>query len=133
MRNSRNKFGSRKKKDKPKMDGFEFDSTSELNRYCELKLLVRAGEIKDLEVHPKYILQKGIKNDHGQSIPQWVYTADYAYFDIKGGFKCCEDVKSLNYDKAGKKQGTATLRDYKLSRNEFMRQNPTVKFIEIYY
>ena len=35
-------------------DGIVFDSAGECVRYHELKLLQRAGEISDLEVHPAY-------------------------------------------------------------------------------
>lgn len=130
---SKNKFGSRKKNDKPKRDGFTFDSLGELKRYCELKLLERTGQINNLEVHPKFVLKNGLKNIHGQHIHQWNYCADFAYFDVSCGCKAVEDVKSLRIDKRGVKHGTATLRDFKLTRNEFMRQNLDIKFIEIYY
>ena len=38
------------------VDGIEFQSKKEGNRYCELKLLQRAGEISDLELQKKYEL-----------------------------------------------------------------------------
>jgi hypothetical protein len=44
------KFGSKKKV----IDGYKFLSLLEAKRYGELKLLERAGEIKNLEVHPRY-------------------------------------------------------------------------------
>ena len=60
---ARNKYGARK----TVIDGITFDSKREAIRYQELKLLERAGEIKDLELQPKYILQpKYCKN--GKSI-----------------------------------------------------------------
>lgn len=129
----KNKFGSKKKKDKPTLDGFVFDSSGELKRYCELKLLVRAKQIKGLEVHPKFVLKKATKNDFGQKISKWTYTADFGYYCNVNQCKVVEDIKSLRVDKKGKKHGTATLRDFKLTRNHFMRQNPDIKFIEIYY
>ena len=43
------------------IDGIEFASTTEGNRYEELKMLVRAGLIKDLEVQPVFILVKSVK------------------------------------------------------------------------
>ena len=36
------------KNKKVSVDGIEFDSKLEANRYCELKLLQRANEIKNL-------------------------------------------------------------------------------------
>ena len=38
------------------VDGITFDSKKEANRYCELKLLEKSGEIKNLELQKKYIL-----------------------------------------------------------------------------
>lgn len=44
-----------KYKAKPtKVDNIFFDSTREAERYGELKLLARAGDIADLEVHPVF-------------------------------------------------------------------------------
>lgn len=128
-----NRYGSRKKGDKPTKDGFEFDSSGELNRYCDLKILERKKLIKDLKVHPIFTLKEPSKNDFGQKIPKWTYTADFSYYDIELGCSTVEDVKSLRVDKNGKKHGTATLRDFKLTRNQFMRQNPNIKFVETVY
>ena len=38
------------------IDGIKFQSQKEGNRYCELKLLQRAGEISDLELQKRYEL-----------------------------------------------------------------------------
>ncbi len=38
-------------------DGHVFDSRKEHSRYCELKILQRAGMITDLEVHPSWTFQ----------------------------------------------------------------------------
>ena len=38
------------------IDGIEFDSKKEANRYCELKILQRSGQISDLEWQKKYNL-----------------------------------------------------------------------------
>lgn len=132
MWNTNNKFGSKKKQNKQKMDGYEFDSYPELERYVTLKMLQETKAIRDLEVHPKFILAKGQKNKFKQRVSQWAYTADFSYYDILEGYKVVEDVKSLRVDKKGKKHGTSQLRSYKLARNEFMRQNPDIYFKEIY-
>lgn len=42
---------------KHEKDGHIFDSRAEFNRYCDLLILLRAGEISDLQVHPRYILE----------------------------------------------------------------------------
>lgn len=41
-------------------DGYQFDSLKEARHYAGLKILVAAGKIKDLQVHPQYpIVIKG--------------------------------------------------------------------------
>jgi hypothetical protein len=68
----KSKFGSKKKV----IDGYKFLSLLEAKRYGELKLLERAGEIKNLEVHPRYpLLVKG----H----PICTYEADFRYRGIR--------------------------------------------------
>ena len=42
------------------IDGIKFASGAEAQRYCELKLLEKAGEIYDLEVHPRIQLQEAL-------------------------------------------------------------------------
>lgn len=43
-------------------DNIIFDSKGEHKRYCQLKLLLKAKKIKELEIHPKYpILINGKK------------------------------------------------------------------------
>ena len=48
----RNKYGNKK----TVVDGITFDSRKEAKRYQELKLLEKAGEIKDLRRQVKYEL-----------------------------------------------------------------------------
>lgn len=67
------------------VDGFRFDSQAEARRYGELKLLVRAREITDLEVHPKFPL---MVND----AKICTYIADFRYRDTRGTTHV-EDVK----------------------------------------
>ena len=47
-----NKLGNRR----VTIDGIKFQSIREGNRYCELKLLQRAGKIKNLELQKRYKL-----------------------------------------------------------------------------
>lgn len=76
-------------------DGFQFDSQMEYRRYCELKLLQRAGEIKDLHVHPKYkLLPKYYSNSQHRNIPAIIYTADFTY--LEDGKVIVEDVKGVS-------------------------------------
>lgn len=52
-----NKYGNIK----TVIDGIKFDSKRESERYLELKLLEKAGEISDLKLQPRFILQHGFK------------------------------------------------------------------------
>ena len=72
----RNKYNAVKKE----VDGIVFDSTKEARRYQELKYMQAAGEISDLECHPRYDLFAGI-----------TYKPDFRYVD--GGRVVVEDVK----------------------------------------
>ena len=83
-----NKYNSRR----IAIDGYAFDSIKESQRYGELKLMEKAGEISSLIVHPKYQLQPSFKY-HGETIRAIFYVADFEYFDcdkviiedVKGG------------------------------------------------
>ena len=91
------------------IDGIEFDSTTEGDRYRELKVLVRAGLIKDLETQPVFILVKSVKfSGDKKATPAMRYTADFRYYDIKKGKVIVEDVKS---------KATAKLTDYRMRRH----------------
>lgn len=76
------KFNARKVRD----DNYLFDSKAEHKRYLELKLLVQAKEINDLQVHPVFdliVCEKLICR----------YEADFGYFDTTSSRMIYEDVK----------------------------------------
>ena len=60
------------------VDGEEFDSKKEGNRYKELRLLERAGEISNLELQPKFLLQDSFKKN-GKAYRKIEYIADFLY------------------------------------------------------
>lgn len=82
------------------IDGIKFDSMGEANRYCELKALEKAGEIRNLECHPSFplsiegrpikIKSKGYPNGR-----KCKYTADFQYQDMKTGKLVVEDYKGF--------------------------------------
>ena len=74
------------------VDGIPFHSIKEANRYKELKLLERAGKIKDLELQPKYELIPTTKTNSG-TIRKVSYYADFRYIDTQTGKEVVEDVK----------------------------------------
>jgi len=82
---------------KTTIDGITFDSKAEARRYAELKLLERAGEIKDLELQPKYRLLDGFKKN-GKTYRPIDYIADFRYYDVKLGRMVVEDVKGKRTD-----------------------------------
>lgn len=75
------------------IDGIKFDSQKEGNRYLELKLLQRAGEIKDLKIHPRYLLQPSFEKN-GKKYRKIEYVADFAYTE-KNGNLVVEDTKGV--------------------------------------
>lgn len=88
-----NKYGNRK----TVLDGEIFDSRKEARRWAELKLLERAGKIRDLERQVPFELIPSQKDEHGRVIERPVkYVADFVYIaDEHHGWKTVvEDVKS---------------------------------------
>ena len=89
--------------EKTVVDGITFDSRKEANRWCELRMLERAGEIKNLRRQVEYVLipekrepptvgkRGGVKE--GRVIQKAVkYKADFVY-ESKDGKTIVEDVK----------------------------------------
>lgn len=98
---SKQKYGN----EKVFFDGLEFDSRKEADRYFELKMLQRAGQIQNLELQKKFELipaqyetvERYGKNgrrlkDGARCIEQAVtYTADFVY--TENGQTIVEDTK----------------------------------------
>ena len=95
---------------KPVHDGIRFDSKREMLRYMDLKLMEKAGEIRDLEVHPKYPITIGgvdimvSSNQHNKWDRHLTYEADFVYW-IRDGLRewACviEDVKMQSGHRTG--------------------------------
>ena len=77
------------------VDGVRFDSRKEARRYQELRLLERAGEIADLELHPVYpiVVVEIWRVGDRPLIDCGRYTADFRYLDKSTGATVIEDVK----------------------------------------
>ena len=82
---------------KTTVDGITFDSKKEANRYCELKLLEKAGKIKDLELQHQFVLQPPFKKN-GKTIRAITYVADFTYYDLERMKNVVEDVKGYKTD-----------------------------------
>lgn len=97
----RSKYGAKK----VVLDGITFDSKKEAKRYSELKLLERAGKIRDLRLQVKFQLipaqydkvwdEKKHCYKKGKCIERECnYVADFTYYDESGAF-VVEDTKSV--------------------------------------
>jgi hypothetical protein len=87
----RSKYGA-----KPaEQDGLTFDSFAELRRYQELLLLLAAGEITDLRVHPRYTLLEAFTDARGRKHRALAYEGDFEYFEVSSGLTVIEDVKGM--------------------------------------
>lgn len=87
------KYGNRK----VIVDDIIFDSIKEANRYQELKLMERAGAIKDLELQPRFELVPKFCHE-GETFRKVEYVADFRYFDVGLGHVVVEDVKGYRTD-----------------------------------
>ena len=74
------------------IDGIKFDSKAEASRYTELKLLEKAGEITNLKLQPKFILQHSFKHKN-KTVRAITYMADFQYSE--NGKEIVEDVKGV--------------------------------------
>ena len=70
------------------IDNIKFDSKKEANRYLELKLLEKAGEICDLQLQKIFLLVEKQKDERAVT-----YKADFVYYDDKKQRWIAEDVK----------------------------------------
>lgn len=97
----RNKYHARK----CVVDGITFDSQKEAGRYRELRLLERAGKIKDLELQVAFLLlpaQYGIEDGQYKCLERELkYIADFVYLESREGpngttwSKVVEDAKGV--------------------------------------
>lgn len=88
-----NKFHARK----TEVDGYLFDSEKEAERYIQLKILEKAGEIKNLELQKKYVLvpkqTEMVKGKSKVIEKECAYVADFVYEE--DGETVVEDVKGF--------------------------------------
>ena len=96
----------------------KFDSKLERARYRQLKILERAGEIKNLKLQTKFILQPAyIRN--GKKVRAIEYFADFTYYDVKKGKMIIEDTKGVKTEV------------YKLKKKIFEYKYPDLEIVEI--
>ena len=83
------KYGNKK----IEIDGYQFDSLAEAERYKQLKLMEQAGAISDLRLQPRYELQRGFTDNEGNRQRAIVYVGDFAYSE--NGKWIIEDTKGV--------------------------------------
>ena len=88
-----NKYGNRK----VEVDGILFDSKKEARRYNHLRLLESSGEIKELVLQPKFLLQDNFIYK-GKTYRKIEYIADFSYIRVNDDMLVIEDVKGLKTD-----------------------------------
>lgn len=104
---------------KVRLDGMIFDSQMEARRYQELKLIERAGKIKDLVCQPKFSLIPTIRREGHKTLRCTNYYADFKYIDCETGKEVVEDVKGFETDV------------YKLKKKLLLWRYPDLDFREI--
>jgi len=104
-----NKFGN----EKVDADGYEFDSLAERDRYGQLKLMVKSGEIWQLQVHPTFTLIDAFTY-RGRRIRGTKYEADFQYCSAAGVI--VEDVKGKETE------------GFRIKRKLFMKRYPGIVF-----
>ena len=80
--------------------GHPHASKREAKRCDELHLMLRAGEIEDLQQQPKFFFTvngKEMKHDNGRRVG---YTADFSFIDRQSARRVIEDVKGGYRDDA---------------------------------
>jgi hypothetical protein len=95
------------------IDGIKFASVLEGKRYSQLKLLEKAGAIRDLTIQPYFVLQPGFEYK-GKRIRPITYRADFSY--IEGNQHVVEEVKGY------------PTKLYQLKRKLFIKLHPHIDY-----
>ena len=98
------------------VDGHTFDSKAEAERYCQLRLLERAGVIRGLECQKVYELIPAYKKGK-KTVRAVKYLADFVY--TENGKTIVEDVKGCRTDV------------YKLKKKLFEWRYPELEIKEV--
>jgi hypothetical protein len=99
------------------------DSKKEYKRELELKLLQKAGLIKNLQKQVTFVLQEAFIDSFGGDENGTSYKADFTYHCLETNRLICEDVKSAM---------TAKLPVYIMKRKMFKLKYPEYFFFENY-
>jgi hypothetical protein len=100
-----------KAEDRTSSDGIIFGSKRELERYYDLKLLEKAGEITALKTHTKFVFMVG-----PNEVVVGTYTPDFTYIECASGKVIIEDVKSWKRTPKTKKLVPRVNREYGIKK-----------------
>lgn len=103
------------------IDGIKFDSKKEAEYYCQLKLLKKAGEIKDFGLQKKFELQEGFEKN-SQKYRPIAYYADFVVDHLDGTTEVI-DIKSSKHFKT---------QVYRIKKKIFEYKYPDLTIKEIY-
>lgn len=99
------------------VDGIKFDSKKESARYNELKLLERCGDIRNLELQPRFELLPAFSYGD-EKFRKMEYVADFRY--TRDGKTFVEDVKGYK------------TKEYMLKKKLFLyKYGSDVMFVEV--
>lgn len=107
-------------------NGYIFDSKKEMIRYQELLLLQKLGILKNLIVHPKFVLLEGFVDIDGNRQRPINYIADFQY--VESEKIIVEDVKAKDM-KTGKLKLTI---EYKIKKKLFLNRYKMIHFREYF-
>ena len=112
-----------KYRNKPVTDeeGIKHDSKKEYARWCELKLLQRAGEISHLERQKRFVLRPAFEHN-GEKVRAMSYIADFYYYDETDDLRHCQNTHTRWVIEDVKSPITRKNRVYRLKRNEMLYQ-----------
>lgn len=104
------KMGNRK----VNADGYTFDSEFEYSRYLELLLIEKAGMIRDLRVHPLYVVFDTFKDRFGRKHRAIEHEVDFEYRE--GDQLVVEDSKGFETEV------------WKIKRKLFCKRYPEIEY-----
>lgn len=88
VKKSRSKYNAQK----IWVDGILFDSKAEADYYCQLKLMLRAGEITGFCRQARFLITEGVNGERGTE-----YVTDFIIFYPNGNYQIV-DVKGKETD-----------------------------------
>jgi hypothetical protein len=78
------------------VNGIKFPSILEADRYQQLLLLLRAGEIANLKLQVEFVINQAYTDaETGERMRSVVYVADFVYFDMRTKRTVIEDAKGI--------------------------------------